>query len=320
MPERTIGEVFDSFAPFVSYVPDECRESFERPGTIQVNVGYKCNLACKHCHVNCSPKREEEMGRDVMQACLDVCANGGFKVFDITGGAPEMNPDLDWLIEQACAMDVDVIVRTNLCILLEPEYERFFDVYADHNVHLLASLPYYSARNCDKIRGDGTFMRNIDVIQRLNGLGYGVPGSGRVLTLVYGPAGPTLPPDAADLEAEYHRRLKEDFDVVFNDLVVMANMPCGRFAEALNRKDRLGNYVQKLVDAFNPETVPTMMCRDQINVDWQGRLFDCDFNQAMGVPMPSQETVFDWVDRPPHPRKIAFRGWCYACTAGSGSS
>lgn len=318
MPDQAIEEVLNSFEPFATRVADEYRVSSEHPGTFQVNIGYKCNLACKHCHVNCSPVREEEMSLETMQACLDACVNGGFKLFDITGGAPEMNPHLEWLIEQATARDLEVIVRTNLCILLEPEYEHFIDVYASHHVHLFASLPYYSAKNCDKIRGDGTFMANIEVLRKLNSVGYGT--GKHELTLVFGPAGPSLPPDLADLEAEYHRRLKADFDIEFDNLVGMTNMPCGRFAEALNRKDKLGRYVEKLIDAFNPDTVPTMMCRDQINVDWKGDLYDCDFNQAMGLPLLSRETVFDWVDRIPAPRSIAFRNWCYACTAGSGSS
>ncbi len=318
MPGQAVEEVLNSYEPFVTRIADEYRVSTAHLGTFQVNIGYKCNLACRHCHVNCSPMREEEMDLKTMRACLDACVKGGFKLFDITGGAPEMNPHLEWLIERATALGLSVIVRTNLCILLEPEYEHFIDVYAKYHVHLYASLPYYSAKNCDKIRGDGTFMANIEALQKLNAVGYGT--GKHEITLVYGPTGPSLPPDLADLEAEYHRRLKADFDVEFDNLVGMTNMPCGRFAEALNRKDKLGRYIEKLIDAFNPDTVPTMMCRDQINVDWKGDLYDCDFNQAMGLPLLSKETVFDWVDRVAAPRPIVFHNWCYACTAGSGSS
>lgn len=318
MPEQTFEEVLQSYHPFAARIGEEYRTSYAHPGTFQINIGYKCNLTCRHCHLKCSPTREEEMDLETIKACLDACVNGGFKLLDITGGAPEMNPHLEWLIEEAFKRGIPTIVRTNLCILLEPEYEHFLQVYAKNKVHLFASLPYYSANNCDKIRGDGTFMANIEVIRKLNELGYGMDEL--VLTLVFSPSGPSLPPDASDLEAEYHRRLKEDFGVVFNDLVVMTNMPCGRFAEALNNKGRLGNYVQKLIDAFNPTTVPNMMCRDLISVDWQGKLYDCDFNQAMGLPLLSGETVFDWVNREPAPRPIVFRNWCYACTAGAGST
>lgn len=315
---QTVEEVLASFPPFAGEIDERYRRTEEHLTTFQVNVGYKCNLACRHCHLNCSPARTEEMPRETMQACLDACAAGGYGVFDITGGAPEMNPDLEWLIEQASKLDVEIVVRTNLCILLEPEYERFFDVYDRHDVHLFASLPAYSARNCDKVRGDGTFMANIEVLKRLNGLGFGT--GKHHLTLVYGPPGPTLPPKNSETEAEYHRRLKEDFGVEFTDLATMTNMPCGRFAEALNRKGRLDRYMEKLLGAFNPETVPDMMCRKQVSVDWQGKLYDCDFNQAMGLPLLSGETVFDWAGHAPRPRRIAFRNWCYACTAGSGST
>ena len=184
-------------------------------------------------------------------------------------------------------------------------------------MHLYASLPYYSAQNCDKMRGNGTFMKDIEVLQRLNAMGYGT--GEHALTLVYNPPGPTIPPDQSEMENEYHRRLAEDFDVRFDNLVVIANMPCGRFANALNNKGNLGKYMQRLVRGFNPETVPSMMCRNQVSVDWKGDLYDCDFNQGMGLPLTSGQTIFDWAEKMPSNRPIAFRNWCYACTAGSGS-
>lgn len=318
MPDQTIEEVLASFPPFAAQIGEEYRLTQRHLTTLQVNVGYRCNLACRHCHLQCSPARTETMSCETMQACLQACEHGGFDVLDITGGAPEMNPHLEWLIEQAHERGMATIVRTNLCILLDPQYAHFLDVYPKFDVHLFASLPFYSARNCDKIRGDGTFNENIDVLRMLNQRGYGT--SEHALTLVYSPAGASLPPDNAEMEREYHRRLKEDFDIVFDDLVTITNMPCGRFAEALNRKNNLGRYMQKLVGAFNSDTVPTMMCRSQISVDWQGWLYDCDFNQAMGLPLLSGETIFDWVNRDPAPRRIAFRNWCYACTAGAGST
>lgn len=318
MQGQTVEEVLDSYLPFIARVDESFRVSSEHPATLQVNVGYRCNLACRHCHLGCSPVRTEEMDRKTMQACLDAFEAGGFKLLDLTGGAPEMNPHLEWIIEQAHDRGISTVVRTNLCILLDPEYEHFAKVYAEHGVHLFASLPSYAPGPCDKIRGDGTFMANIEAIKRLNALGYGPDGL--PLTFVFSPAGPMLPPDKDEMEREYRRRLKADFGVEFTDLVMITNMPCGRFAEVLNRKGKLGTYVQKLIDAFNPATVPAMMCRDQISVDWQGNIYDCDFNQAMGVATPSGETIFDWVNRQPQSRPIAFRNWCYACTAGAGSS
>lgn len=318
MTNQTAEEVLASYPPFITRVDEPYRVSSERLTTLQVNVGYRCNLACRHCHLSCSPARAEEMTRETMQACLDAYDAGGFGLLDLTGGAPEMNPHLAWMIEQAHDKGIDSVVRTNLCILLDPEYRHFVDVYVKNRVHLFASLPSYAPGPCDKIRGNGTFMASIEAIKLLNTVGYGT--GDLPLTFVFSPAGPMLPPDKDEMEREYRRRLKEDFDVEFTDLVMMTNMPCGRFAETLNKKNRLGVYVQKLIDAFNPNTVPTMMCRDQISVDWQGNIFDCDFNQAMGIATPSGETIFDWVDREPKARPIAFRNWCYACTAGAGSS
>ena len=318
MGNQTTAEVRASFPPFEGRVEEQYRVSNECLATMQINVGLRCNLACRHCYVRCSPTRTEEMSRETMQACLDAAVRGGFKTLDITGGAPEMNPNLEWFLDEADKRDLYTIVRTNLVILLEPEYERFFQIYQDHFVHLYASLPYYTPNNCDKIRGKGVFGTSIEVIQKLNSMGYGTGEHN--LTFVYNPSGPTLPADTEELENEYRRTLKQDFDIEFTNLVVMNNMPCGRFAEALNRKDKLGTYMQKLIDAFNPETVPTRMCRNQVAVDWQGNLADCDFNNSMGCRLLSGETIFDWVDRAPAARKIHFTNCCYACTAGSGST
>ena len=318
MPDQAIEDILDSFPPFIERIDEQYRCSNECLTTMQINIGLKCNMSCRHCYVSCSPERTEEMNRETMQACLDVAVAGGFKILDITGGAPEMNPNLEWFISRADELAIYTIVRSNLSILLLPEYEHFFDVYREYYVHLYASLPYYTAGNVDKIRGAGAFDANIQVLRRLNELGYGTGTFN--LTLVFNPAGPTLPASTEELEHEYHIRLEKDLGIYFDNLVVMNNMPCGRFAEALHRKDKLGRYMDKLIGAFNPETVPTRMCRNQVAVDWQGRLADCDFNNAMGNPLLSGETIFDWVGREIEPREIAFRNWCYACTAGSGST
>lgn len=316
--QDTYQDLLAQYPPFVKMIDAEYRKTFSHLDTLQVNIGYKCNIACRHCHLQCSPARTEEMDRETMQACLDAYQLGGFKLLDITGGAPEMNPDLEWFLREAQKIGAKTMVRTNLCILMEPEYHHFIKVYDETGVDLFASLPFYEEVKNDKIRGTGVFVENIKALRLLNEVGYGT--GKHALTLVFNPAGPTLSPDQEALEAEYRRRLREDHGVEFTNLVAIANMPCGRFAEALHKKGRLGSYMDKLIDAFNPETVPGMMCLSQVSVDWQGRLYDCDFNQAMGLQVARKETIFDLAKNPPQQRPIVFRNWCYCCTAGAGSS
>lgn len=318
MTERTVEEVMDAFASFIDVVP-ECDRVTNTPlTTMQVNVGYRCNLACRHCHLECSPSRTETMQREVMQACLDAFALGGFESVDITGGAPEMNPNLEWFLREWQTHGVKPIVRTNLCILTDPKFSHFAQLYTDINATLFASLPFYSARNVDKIRGDGAFANSIEGLRMLNEVGYG--DGGRPITLVYNPPTATLPPDQTSMEREYRRRLAADFGVSFTNLVAITNNPSGRFAEALNRKGNLDSYMNRLVAAFNPATTASMMCRDQVSVDWEGNLYDCDFNQALGLRMEGDVTIFDLAKSTPTRRNIVFANHCYGCTAGAGSS
>ncbi|WP_165252679.1 arsenosugar biosynthesis radical SAM (seleno)protein ArsS [Adlercreutzia sp. ZJ304] len=316
--DKTVENVMEEFPSFIDMVPECDRSTNEQLTTMQVNVGYKCNLACRHCHLACGPQRTECMDRSVMQACLDAYEKGGFSAVDITGGAPEMHPDLEWFLRQWQARGVRPIVRTNLCILTDPEYSHFAQLYADVDATLFASLPYYSARNVDKIRGDGTFVASIEGLRKLNEVGYGE--GGRPITLVYNPPTATLPPDQASMEAEYRRRLTADFGVSFTNLVAITNNPSGRFAEALNKKGNLESYMKRLIGAFNPATTASMMCRDQISVDWQGNLYDCDFNQALGIKTADGKTIFDLAKERPSTRPIQFANHCYGCTAGAGSS
>ena len=307
-----------SVPPFVEHVPEEDR--FTRPHltTMQVNVGYKCNLACKHCHLQCSPARTEMASREVLEACLQAFDLGGFTSIDITGGAPEMHPDLPWLLRECAARGIKPIVRSNLCILTEPGYEEFPQLYADVDATVFASMPYYRAGNVDKIRGNGTFNACIEAMRTLNDLGFGT--GQHVITLVYNPAGAVLPPDQTSLEEEFRRQLRADFGVEFTNLVTFTNNPSGRFAARLAAKGNLSKYMKRLVDAFNPATTCAMMCRDQISVDWQGRVYDCDFNQALGIPVQGNETIFEFADHAPKVRAIRFANHCYSCTAGAGSS
>lgn len=316
--EKTVNQVMDEFEPFVNRVPECDRYTEEQLSTLQINVGYRCNLACKHCHLQCSPTRTEAMGRDVMQACLDAYETCGFASIDITGGAPEMHPDLDWFLLEWKARGMKPIVRTNLCILTDPDYARFAQVYADVDAALFASLPYFNAYNVDKIRGDGTFSKSIEGLRLLNEMGYGE--GGRPIMLVYNPPTASLPPDQASMEREYRKRLTDEYGISFTNLVAITNNPSGRWAAALNRKGNLESYMNRLIGAFNPSTTAGMMCRTQVSVDWQGNLFDCDFNQALGLRIEGGATIFDLAATKPGKRAIVFANHCYGCTAGAGSS
>ena len=316
--EKTVTEVLGEFEPFALRVPACDRYTDEQLTTLQVNVGYRCNLACKHCHLECSPARTESMSREVMQACLDAYETCGFSSIDITGGAPEMHPELEWFLREWQKRGVKPIVRTNLCILTDPAYTRFAQLYADVDATLFASLPYFSAHNVDKIRGSGTFEASIEGLRLLNEVGYG--DGGRPITLVYNPPTASLPPDQASMEREYRRRLPAEFGVSFTNLVAITNNPSGRWAAALNRKGNLESYMNRLIGAFNPATTANMMCRSQVSVDWQGNLYDCDFNQALGLRVEGGATIFDLAANKPGARAIVFGNHCYGCTAGAGSS
>lgn len=286
---------------------------------LQINVGRLCNLACKHCHVEAGPNRTEIMGRDVMEACLSVCREQQVKTVDITGGAPEMNPDFQWFVEEVCKICSHVIVRTNLVILLEEGYRHLPKFYADHGIEVVCSLPYYRAKEMDRVRGDGSFDAAIMVLKELNGLGYGRE-EGLVLNMVYNPAGAFFPPAQNAMEKEYKARLLADYGIVFNQLFTITNNPTGRFFSFLERSGNLESYMQKLYGAFNKETLGGLMCRYQISVGYDGAVYDCDFNQASELPVSTKETIFDMVGKPYVPRKICFGNHCYGCTAGQGSS
>ncbi len=323
MGEASLQEAMESVAPFVSLVPQEHRVTNDPLTTLQINVGYRCNLACRHCHLQCGPNREEAMGKDVMQACLDAYDVGGFSAVDITGGAPEMHPDMEWFLRQWSSRGVSPIVRTNLCILTDAAYEHFVALYDEVNAQLFASLPYYEAGNVDKIRGMGTFDASLEGLRALNAVGYGDhdgEGDTHPITLVFNPATATLPPSQVAIEGEYRRNLTEKHGVHFSNLVAITNNPAGRFAEALHRKGNLEGYMKRLHDAFNPATTEGMMCRNQISVGWDGKVYDCDFNQALGLEIVGGATIFDFAKERQPVRNVVFANHCYGCTAGAGSS
>lgn len=291
-------------------------QSFE---VLQLNIGYKCNLACTHCHLECGPNRTEEMSRETMQKALDLYERNGFSVLDITGGSVEMNPHTEWLLREAHRLNIPTMVRTNLVILLEPEYEHLAEVYSELGVELIASLPCYTKQNVDGTRGLGSFDGSIQVLKRLNELGYGIPG-GSKLDLVYNPSSASLPGGQAGLERDYKQHLADDHGIVFNDLFVIANNPAGRFARRLEHDHATRAYINLLVDNFNPSTLAGLMCKHQLSIAWDGTLYDCDFNQALRVPIEGKPHIDYYLDAPLQQRRIQVGQHCFACTAGAGSS
>ncbi|MEE8450919.1 MAG: arsenosugar biosynthesis radical SAM (seleno)protein ArsS [Thermoguttaceae bacterium] len=289
---------------------------------LQINVGRRCNQACRHCHVDAGTARPEVMSRETMQACLDVLARTDIPTLDITGGAPEMNPNFRWLIERAHRLRRHVIDRSNLTILLEPGYDDLPRTLAEHQVEIIASLPCYLAENVDAQRGAGAFEKSIRALRTLNSLGYGRAGSGLVLNLVHNALGPNLPPLQASLEDDYRRRLEAEHDVTFNRLYTITNMPIGRFLEELVRTDRCETYMEMLIGRFNPNAAAGAMCRTTLSVDWQGKLYDCDFNQMLqlGLEDGLSANIRDCDIGQLATRRITTGQHCYGCTAGAGSS
>lgn len=288
---------------------------------LQINVGKLCNQTCTHCHVDAGPDRRESMSRETSQQIIDVLASNPIPTLDITGGAPEMNPNFRWLVEKAHALGRRVIDRCNLTILMANGYKDLPEFLAKHEVEVVASLPCYLEENCDSQRGDGVFKRSIDALQRLNQLGYGQPDSNRKLTLVYNPTGISLPPAQHKLEATYREELKSRYDIVFSELHTITNLPISRFLDDLRRNDQLDQYMQKLIDSFNPLTVEGVMCRSMVSVDWQGNLFDCDFNQMlnMGITGDLPQHISDFDPVKLSSRMIQTGRHCFGCTAGCGS-
>ena len=296
--------------------------------TLQVNLGYRCNQSCLHCHVNAGPNRTEMMDGDTVDAVLDVLRHARLETLDLTGGAPELNPHFRRLVRAARAMGVRVIDRCNLTILFEPGHEDLAAFLAAEGVEVVASMPCYSVERVDRQRGEGVFDKSIKGLQRLNALGYGQPGSGKVLNLVYNPQGPALPPEQTQLEADYKRELGAHFGIVFNQLFALANMPIQRFGSTLVSKGEFKPYMDLLKASFQSANLASVMCASLVSVDWQGHLYDCDFNQMLGLalplPMPSTGTprphLRDLLTQGVAGRPVRVADHCYGCTAGQGSS
>jgi radical SAM/Cys-rich protein len=295
-----------------------------RLASLQVNLGYRCNQQCQHCHVDAGPRRTEEMSAQTLDEVLDFIHRSRLKTLDITGGAPELNPGFRRLVIGARARGLHVMDRCNLTILVEPGFEDLADFLAEHQVEVMASLPCYLEENVDRQRGDGVFAKSIAGLQRLNALGYGEADSGLQLSLVYNPLGSDLPPSQCVLEQDYRKELGARFGIRFNRLLTLANMPIRRFGSMLLSKGEFAPYMSRLKSAHQDENLQSVMCRELISVDWQGRVFDCDFNQMLGLGLsglgPTVCYLRDLDARGLDGVDIRVGDHCYGCTAGQGSS
>jgi radical SAM/Cys-rich protein len=298
--------------------------------TLQVNLGYKCNQSCVHCHVDAGPHRTEMMEGDLLGMISQVLKARNIETLDLTGGAPELHAGFKRIVAEARALGVRVIDRCNLTIFFEPGQEELAQFLADQKVEVVASLPCYSMERVDKQRGKGVFDLSIAALQKLNALGYGKPGTGLILNLVYNPQGAVLPPNQSALQAEYKKELFAHFSIVFNELFALTNMPIKRFGSMLISKGEFKPYVQLLKDSFVQSNLDGVMCRSTVSVDWQGYLYDCDFNQQLGLAIPTQISADASSAKRPHLRDllqtdlkgnaIQVADHCYGCTAGQGSS
>ena len=290
----------------------------------QVNVGYMCNQVCQHCHVDAGPDRKEIMTRETMQYCLDVLEKGQVNTLDMTGGAPEMNPDFRWFVVEARKRGVkEIIVRSNLTIIrANKKYHDLPEFFKENNVHVVSSLPFYTSDKTDRQRGDGVFDMSIEALKQLNAVGYGQEGSGLQLDLVYNPNGAFLPGDQEALQAEYKAALKERFDIVFNELFCITNIPISRYLDYLVASDNYEDYMYSLVEAFNPAAVKGIMCRNTISISWDGYMYDCDFNQMLDLKVQGAggQHIKDFDYEKLTKRNIIVSQHCFGCTAGAGSS
>jgi radical SAM/Cys-rich protein len=290
---------------------------------LQINLGYMCNQVCAHCHVDAGPDRKEIMTLDTMQQCLEVVKNTGAHTIDLTGGAPEMNPNFREFVEAAAKAGIkDFIVRSNLTIILaNKKYHDLPEFFKKHNIHVVSSMPHWTRGKTDKQRGDGVFDKSIKVLHMLNEIGYGRKGSDLKLDLVYNPSGAFLPGDQMALENDFKKALKTDFDIDFHNLFAITNLPISRFLDYLIASKNYEEYMYSLVDAYNPSAVANVMCTNTLSVSWDGYLYDCDFNQMLNLKVASKvKHIADYNEAILQDRNIIINQHCYGCTAGAGSS
>jgi len=290
---------------------------------LQINVGYMCNQVCEHCHVDAGPDRKEIMTKETMQQILDVIKTTGAHTLDLTGGAPEMNPNFRWFVEEASKIGVqDFIVRSNLTIIrANKKYYDLPDFFKKHNIHVVSSMPHWTRGKTDKQRGEGVFDMSIKALQELNAVGYGMPNSDLKLDLVYNPSGAFLPGDQMAMEKDFKKALLEDFEIQFHNLFAITNLPISRFLDYLIASENYEDYMYNLVEAYNPMAVENVMCTNTLSVSWDGYLFDCDFNQMLELPVNSKaKHISEYKTELLEGRNIVISQHCYGCTAGAGSS
>jgi radical SAM/Cys-rich protein len=290
---------------------------------LQINLGYMCNQVCSHCHVDAGPDRKEIMTLDTMKQCLEVIHKTAAHTLDLTGGAPEMNPNFRWFVAEASKAGIkDFIVRSNLTIIrANKKYHDLPEFFKKYNVHVVSSMPHWTRGKTDKQRGDGVFDKSIKALQELNAVGYGIEGSDLKLDLVYNPSGAFLPGDQQALENDFKKALKNDFDIDFHSLFAITNLPISRFLDYLIASENYEDYMISLVDAYNPAAVANVMCRNTLSVSWDGWLYDCDFNQMLNLKVASKvKHIADYNEDLLQDRNIIINQHCYGCTAGAGSS
>lgn len=288
----------------------------------QINIGKMCNLSCAHCHVDAGPDRKEKMHKTTMEYCIDAIKKSSCKIIDITGGAPEMHPHFNWFIEELSKTGKQIIIRTNLTIIVSnKKYHYLPEFYKKHNIELVASLPSFSETKTDNQRGEGVYYKSIEALKMLNDVGYGIEGSNLLLNLVYNPSGAFLPPEQSDMEKLYKDKLMRLHDVSFNSLFTITNIPINRYLEYLINTENYEDYMEKLVNAFNPVAAKNVMCRNMISISWDGFLYDCDFNQMLSLKVDSNIFhISDFNEKQLLNRSIVVNQHCFGCTAGSGSS
>jgi len=290
---------------------------------LQINLGYMCNQVCSHCHVDAGPDRQEIMTKETMQYCLNIIEKSGAHTLDLTGGAPEMNPNFRWFVEEASKIGInDIIVRSNLTIIkANKKYADLPEFFKKHNVHVVSSLPHWTKGKTDKQRGEGVFNASIEALKDLNTIGYGMPDSDLKLDLVYNPSGAFMPANQESLEKDFKKALKEDFNIYFHNLLAITNLPISRFLDYLIASENYEDYMYTLVEAYNPIAVENVMCRNTLSVSWDGWLYDCDFNQMLCMKIDSNRNhVKDFDVEALQDRNIKIHQHCYGCTAGAGSS
>ncbi|MDG1062949.1 MAG: arsenosugar biosynthesis radical SAM protein ArsS [Flavobacteriaceae bacterium] len=308
---------------------DRVTETLGRPlsahklEVLQINVGYMCNQVCDHCHVDAGPDRKEIMTKETMEQCLSVIRSTNARTLDLTGGAPEMNPNFRWFVIEARKAGIaDIIVRSNLTIIrANKQYHDLPAFFKEHKIHVVSSMPHWTKEKTDKQRGSGVFNASIEALKQLNSVGYGMPNSGLTLDLVYNPSGAFLPAHQKDLETDFKSKLRSDFGIEFNQLFAITNLPISRFLDYLIASENYEEYMYELVQAYNPEAAKSVMCTNTLSVSWNGFLYDCDFNQMLALPVAGNLThISDYDEKLMEGRIIKVSQHCYGCTAGAGSS